>query len=327
MGDTANVGIVVIGRNEGVRLERCLASLAGSGCAAVYVDSDSSDDSAAVAARFGVHVIKLEGRLSAARARNAGFACLAASHPRLRLVQFLDGDCTLEPGWIEAAAQTLASEPRCAAVIGHLRERDAQASPYNRLCALEWRSPAGKLDDYGRFGGIAMIRAAVFGELGGFRADMVAGEDSELAVRLALGGHAVTKIDHVMATHDAAMTRFGQWWRRAVRAGHALGERARLNGSSRVQDCVHERNSTLFWGIALPLAIAFTLAPAPGASLVLALGYPLLGLRVWRGRRRAGDARGEAALYAAFILLGKFANALGLVTFYLRPQARLIEYK
>ncbi len=327
MGDTAHVGIVVIGRNEGARLARCLASVADSGCAAVYVDSASSDDSVAIAARFGVHVTQLEGRLSAARARNSGFACLTASRPGLRFVQFVDADCTLEPGWIEAAAQALAREARYAAVVGHLRERDAQASPYNRLCALEWRSPPGRLEDYGCFGGIAMIRAEVFSELGGFRPDMIAGEDSELAVRMALAGHAVAKIDRAMATHDAAMTSFGQWWRRAVRAGHAIGERAHRNGRSDVRDCVHERNSTLFWGLALPLAIALTALTAPLVSVLLIAGYPVLAVRVWRGRRRAGDAAAEAALYAAFIVLGKFANALGLVTFYLRAQARLIEYK
>ena len=329
MGDTAHVGIVVIGRNEGARLAGCLASVAGSGCAVVYVDSDSSDDSAAIAARFGVELLQLDRSrlLSAARARNAGFVRLATSLPGLRFVQFVDGDCTLEPGWIEASAHALAREPRYAAVVGHLRERHAQATPYNRLCALEWRSPPGKLEDYGRFGGIAMIRAEVFSELGGFRSDMIAGEDSELAVRMALAGHAVAKIDRAMATHDAAMTRFGQWWRRAVRAGHAIGERARLNGRSHVRDCVHERNSTLFWGVVLPLAIALSALIAPAVSVLLIAGYPALAVRVWRARRRTGDGRAEAALYAAFIVLGKFANALGLLSFYQRRQARLIEYK
>jgi len=254
------VGIVVIGRNEGARLARCLESVAGSGCALVYVDSDSSDDSLAIAATFGADAVRLEPSraLSAARARNAGFERLLATRPGLRFVQFLDGDCTLEPGWIAAAVQALARAPRRAAVIGHLRERHAQSSAYNRLCALEWRSAPGELEDYGAFGGISMIRTDVFGELGGFRPDMIAGEDSELAVRMALAGHAVAKIDCAMATHDAAMTRFSQWWRRAVRAGHAIGERARLNGRSAVRDCVRERNSTVLWGLVFPLTILLT---------------------------------------------------------------------
>src|SRR5258706_10731222 len=146
-----------------------------------------------------------------------------------------------------------------------------------------------------------MIRAEVFSELGGFRPDMIAGEDSELAVRMALAGHAVAKIDRAMATHDAAMTRFGQWWRRAVRAGHAIGERARLNERSHVRDCVHERNSTLFWGVALPLAIALSALTAPAVSVLLIAGYPVLAVRVWRGRPRAGDPAAGAAPYSPLL--------------------------
>src|SRR5688572_21080395 len=103
MDARAHVGIVVIGRNEGARLARSLASLAGSGCPVVYVDSDSSDNSREIAATSGIEVLKLEKPLSAARARNAGFERLLEGQSQLRFVQFLDGDCTLQPGWIEAA--------------------------------------------------------------------------------------------------------------------------------------------------------------------------------------------------------------------------------
>jgi hypothetical protein len=44
----------------------------------------------------------------------------------------------------------------------------------------------------------------------------------------------VTKLDAPMATHDADIRRFGQWWRRAVRAGHAIGQRSYLNGRARL---------------------------------------------------------------------------------------------
>jgi len=44
------VGIVVIGRNEGERLRRCLGSVP-VGMRIVYVDSGSTDDSVAMARR------------------------------------------------------------------------------------------------------------------------------------------------------------------------------------------------------------------------------------------------------------------------------------
>ena len=48
------LGFVVIGRNEGPRLGRCLALLPGRGQHLVYVDSGSKDDSVAIARKFGI---------------------------------------------------------------------------------------------------------------------------------------------------------------------------------------------------------------------------------------------------------------------------------
>ena len=69
-----NLAIVVIGRNEGERLRRCLAQVQGCGHLIVYVDSGSVDSSVALAKEFGVHVVELDSSrpMSAARARNAG---------------------------------------------------------------------------------------------------------------------------------------------------------------------------------------------------------------------------------------------------------------
>lgn len=327
------VGIVVIGRNEGERLAQCLESTLPVGCPIVYVDSGSSDGSVLIAGSFGVETIELDRArpFSAARARNEGFEQLFRNRLDIRFVQFLDADCTLFPGWIEAAARALSEEPRRSAVVGHLLERNADASVYNRLCAMEWRSAStGDLQNYGSLGGISMMRAAVFRELGGFRPDVIAGEDSEFSVRMQLAGYKVTKIDCPMAIHDANLRSFGQWWRRAVRAGHAIGQRFDIHGRSAIRDCVRERNSTLFWGIGLPLVSLLTGFSSGGAGFILLAAYPVLGIRVWRHRRRGGDGSGEAALYATFILIGKFANAVGLMRFFLNKLAgryEIIEYK
>lgn len=53
------VGAVVIGRNEGARLKRCLTSLAPQISHLVYVDSGSHDDSVALAKSFGATVVEL----------------------------------------------------------------------------------------------------------------------------------------------------------------------------------------------------------------------------------------------------------------------------
>jgi glycosyltransferase involved in cell wall biosynthesis len=326
------VGVVVIGRNEGQRLARCLASVQPLNCPVVYVDSDSCDGSAALARSLGVQTLELDRTrpMSAARARNEGFDALLHAFPALRFVQFLDGDCTLLPHWMESAERALCEDARRAAVFGGLLERDPGATLYNRLCASEWRCSTGDLSDHGALVGIFMVRADVFRELHGFRPEVIAGEEPELGVRMGLAGYRIARIDRPMAIHDAGLQRFGQWWRRAVRAGHAIGQRSHLHGSSRLRDCVRERASTVFWGIALPLAIVSTVVPTRGASALLLAAYAVQAVRIWRFRRSLGEQPRDAVLYATFVLIAKFANAIGLLAFHLnRAQGRyqIIEYK
>jgi GT2 family glycosyltransferase len=325
-------GIVVIARNEGDRLMACLDSLAGLGCMIVYVDSGSCDGSAERARPRCERVIELDPSrpFSAARARNEGFTALLAVQPNIMYVQFLDGDCTLLPGWLESAAQAMDADDARAIVIGPLRERHADASIYNRLCALEWKSPAGDLRNFGALGGIMLVRAEVFARLGGFNEQVIAGEDSEFGVRVGAAGLKVTKIGVGMATHDADIHRFGQWWRRAVRAGHAVGQRFNLNGRGPMRDCARERRSVLVWGVSLPLVILLLVPFTYGLSLLLAGGYLVLGQRIARYRRTQGDTASDARLYACFVVIGKFAEAVGLLKFQLNSVAgryKIIEYK
>lgn len=327
-----DVGVVVIGRNEGERLRRCLESVRLCCDRIVYVDSGSTDSSVAIARSMQLEVLALDpaSPFSAARARNEGFAHLLRQDQAPRYVQFIDGDCTLVAGWLDAAMAVLNESPDCAAVIGHLKERYPEQSPYNRLCALEWKSPPGDLTHFSALGGIFLMRVEVFQRLGGFNPNVIAGEDSELGVRMALAGYKVTKIDHPMALHDANIVRFSQWWRRAMRSGHAIGQRADLHGRSILKDCIRERNSTWFWGIGLPMFIAITAVRSHGISLLLLGGYPLLALRVYHHRRRRGDTPADARLYSVFIILGRFAEAIGLLKFYwnrMRRRYRIIEYK
>src|SRR5262249_36047600 len=123
-------GAVVIGRNEGERLARCLASLAGRVDPLVYVDSGSQDDSVAIARAAGGELVDLEPAtpFTAALARNAGFVRLIEMRPGVELVQFLDGDCEVQPGWIEEAHAYLDAHAEAAVVCGRRRRRAPGAS-------------------------------------------------------------------------------------------------------------------------------------------------------------------------------------------------------
>ncbi len=310
----SRVAIVTIGRNEGQRLARCLDALAGLGWPLVYVDSGSTDGSVQLAAQMGASVVQLDAStpFSAGRARNEGLDRALALHPDLEFVQFVDGDCELVPSWIGAAVQALEAHPHVASVSGRVRERDRERSIYNRLCDLEWQGPAGVV---AACGGNAMMRVEAFREVGGFSPSLIAGEEPELCVRLRQRGWRILRRDEDMVRHDADMMTFGQWWRRARRAGWAYAEGAAIHGASPERHGVRENLSILAWGALLPLLALLLAAPSRGSSLLLLAGYPLLALRIFARSVRGGMALDDALLQAVFIVAAKVPQALGQAQF------------
>jgi glycosyltransferase involved in cell wall biosynthesis len=332
MTASPNMAGVVIGRNEGERLEPSLRSVQAAGLRVVYVDSGSIDGSPAVAARLGIPVVELDPArpFSAARGRNEGLDEALRCWPDVNYALFLDGDCVLDPLFPAAATATFEQHPQCAIVTGHLSERHPEASVYNRLCSIEWRSPAGRIEDMNGLGGIMVVRVSAFHEVGGFNEEAIAGEEPDLGVRLGLAGHSVIKIDHPMATHDAQMLRFAQWWKRAVRGGHALAHRYARHGRTRFRDGRRELRSALFWGFGLPALVLALMWPSRGLSLLLLGGYILLGWRVYGYYSRIGLSSSEAWLATRFILYSKFAEFLGIMRYCmnrLRGRFQIIEYK
>src|SRR6185437_294270 len=162
----SDIGVIAIGRNEGERLRRCLASVVGRGMTVVYVDSNSTDGSPAVAREMGAEVVDLDMSLpfSAARARNAGFARLMQIAGETKFVQFVDGDCEIVANWIATAEQTLNSHDDVAVVCGRRRERFPDKSLYNRLADVEWNSPIGGAKSCG---GDSMMRVSAFQKANG----------------------------------------------------------------------------------------------------------------------------------------------------------------
>ena len=316
------IGVVVIGRNEGERLRRCLLSLRATTEAMVYVDSGSSDGSTRLASDIGAHVVELDlsQPFTAARARNAGFARLMEVSPKLDGVQFVDGDCEIVPGWMEAASRFLRVSPAYAVVCGRRRERYPERSVYNRLCDEEWDTPVG---DARSCGGDALMRTSAFTAVGGYRDDLIAGEEPELCLRLRQAGWKIYRLPEEMTLHDAAIYRFGQWWKRSMRSGHAYGEGSWLHGASAERHWVAETRRALMWGTGIPVLIATaSLLLSPWCLLLLAV-YPLQLLRVWLTT--------GSLTTSWFLLLSKFAESLGIVQFHwarlLGQRKQIIEYK
>lgn len=330
-----NMGVVIIGRNEGDRLRKCLASVAGSAHAIVYVDSGSTDDSVATACAMGIEVVELDMTIPfcAARARNAGYERLAQRNLNLKFVQFIDGDCEIIPGWLEAASMALEQRPELAIVTGWLRERFPEASIYNRLGDLEWNlAGAGELNSVG---GIFMVRCTAFDGVGGFDPTIAAGEEPELCQRLIRQGWRIQRLDRDMAWHDLAMVRFGQWFKRMVRSGYGGMDVVERFGLPRFRRSnLRARLWTAWLGAMFVAGIAVAAKPdAAGVLFMLALLslWPAqlcrIALRTWR----TGQRIGLAMSYAFFMMIAFLPQMAGQLLYRLdrlrKRSFRLVEYK
>lgn len=320
---TPVIDAVAIGRNEGQRLIHCLDSLMAAGFRhVVYVDSGSTDDSLAAARARGAIVVELDltQPFTAARARNAGVTALPAGEDAPNYIQFIDGDCTLDASWLPLAAGFLQDNQTAGVACGRRREIAPDTSIYNRLIDREWDTPVGQVRSCG---GDALMRAAAFAAAGGFNPSLIAGEEPELCVRLRGAGWQVWRLDAEMTRHDAAIAKFGQWWRRTRRAGHAFAEGAAMHGAPPERHNIAQTRRALIWGAALPLLAILGAALMHPIFLLLLLAWPAQALRLWW---RDGDAT-----QASFFVIGRIPEALGVIEYWFKRLTgrggRLIEYK
>ncbi len=317
------IAAIAIGRNEGARLEACLASLDGQADPIVYVDSGSTDGSVEMARARGVNVVELDMSVpfTAARARNAGIARVREVAPDTVFIQFLDGDCMLDPQFIGRAREVLEAEPDLAVACGRRRERFPEASLWNRMIDEEWDTPVGEAR---ACGGDALMRVEALNAVGGYPDAMIAGEEPEMCFRMRQKGWRIRRIDAEMTLHDAAMTKASQWWQRSRRAGHAYAEGAALHGrESEERYNVAETRRALLWGIGVPgLAVLGALLVSPWLIFVL-LAWPLQVLRL--------SAKGMPLTEAVFMVAGKLPESQGVLGYWKNrltgKQRRLIEYK
>jgi glycosyltransferase involved in cell wall biosynthesis len=328
------LSIVVIGRNEGQRLVRCLESIASISVEhkhveVLYVDSASSDGSPETAARLGAQTIALKvTHPTAALGRNAGWKQAIAEY-----ILFLDGDTILHPDFPARAFESMLANESVAAVWGHRRETHPENSIYNRILDLDWIYPPGPAEFCG---GDVLMRRSALEAAGGYDGTLIAGEEPELCRRMRALGYQILHIDAPMTGHDLEMRRFGQYWKRALRAGHAYAEvssRFRRTGDPFWQS---ERIGNLrrggFWILSFLVAVAASaLLPSwlPGI-LWLAL-LLLLSLRSALKARWKSASAFTLSVYGLHSQLQQVPIFIGQLGFDLNPrkgrQRKLIEYK
>jgi glycosyltransferase involved in cell wall biosynthesis len=286
------ISVVVIGRNEGERLRRCLQSVLSMAhdnfqTEIIYVDSGSTDGSVSLAEAMGAKAIALQPeRPTAALGRNAGWRLATGS-----IVLFLDGDTILHPRFVMDALHEFDSA-EVAVVWGHRRELYPERSLYNRVLDLDWIYLPG-LTPF--CGGDALFRRTALEETGGFEETLIAGEEPELCRRISGFGYTILHVDRPMTRHDLAITRWQQYWKRAVRSGYAfaeVSERLRASGQSFwIEESKKNRNRALALLGLFSAAVVISIAVASALpALAVLLPFIALALRSsWKARWKSND--------------------------------------
>jgi cellulose synthase/poly-beta-1,6-N-acetylglucosamine synthase-like glycosyltransferase len=323
------LSIVIIGRNEGERLERCILTAQAiegwTPSEILYVDSGSTDGSLDLAARLGATVLPLSpGTFTAARARNLGWRQATGE-----LILFLDGDTILNADFPVAALAELQKSATNAAAWGHRREICPCLSIYVRVLDLDWVYAPGETQF---FGGDVLVRRAALESVDGFDESLIAGEEPEMCRRMRNLGWRIQHIDQPMTLHDLAITRFPQYWRRSQRAGYAFAAvSARFHATPDPfwsEDARRNRLRGLFWLLTPVLALALSLVlatPWPLAAWVLLLFA--VAIRTALQNQWKGAPWTTLLLYGFHSHLQQIPIFFGQLQFSLNRNQALMEYK
>ena len=322
-----NVGVVVIGRNEAVRLQSTLQAVVMAGVPLIYVDSQSKDNSVELARSLDVEVLTLseEKPVNASRARNEGARVLISEFPQLSCIQFLDGDTVLNTDWLAAAFMYMESNSSVGFVCGQLREKDRDENIYRRLCDMEWRWEATKDAEPCRIGGMGMMRLSAYVSSGGYDESLIAGADPELYARLEKAGWALHVLQDAMGIHDSGMQSFQQWWTRNLKSGFGFANGQATGAWGR------ERRSAILWGGIIPLSLIVMTILISSWTLLLLLVYPLNVYRIWVSPAKKGFSQNDRWLYASACMASKVSQFMGIVKYYwrnyMKQTASVIQYK
>jgi cellulose synthase/poly-beta-1,6-N-acetylglucosamine synthase-like glycosyltransferase len=235
----------------------------------IYVDSNSCDGSADIAAAAGARVIVLSSsHPTAAAGRNAGWRSAYAP-----LILFLDGDTILDHNFV---AESLGEfrDPRVAVVFGNRRETNSKGSLYNRVLDLDWIVP--HIGESEHCGGDALVRTDVLEEVGGYDDRLIAGEEPDMCRRMRGRGYLIIHMNRPMTGHDLAIKSVKQYWRRAVRSGYAYAEIAHRYRHTSLPFWLRESRLNLFHSAFLLAIVIVGVASALKTNSVVLLVVPAL---------------------------------------------------
>lgn len=284
-----DVTVVVPVRDRTAELDRCLQAL-GTSVPVLVVDDGSLDPAAVarVAARHRARVLHQPVNTGPAGARNAGIAATTSA-----LVAFVDSDCTVPPGWLEALAGHFA-DPAVGAVAPRVRApggpsllaRYAAARGPLDLGPREARVRPGGRVPYVPTAALVVRREALAGA-DAFDPGLRFGEDVDLVWRLHDAGWTV-RYDPCTVVRHAEPDRWPVWLRRRYSYGTSAAPLARRHPAGRLTPLVVAPWPTAAW---------LLLAARRPLPALLAAGVP--AVRLQRVLRRSGLPVTASAVTAA----------------------------
>jgi glycosyltransferase involved in cell wall biosynthesis len=201
------ISVVIPAYNEEKYLPRCLTSLDGQTYPrqrfeVIVVDNASTDRTAEIAQEHGARVVQ-EERKGVGRARQTG-----AEAAQGEIIAGTDADIDAPPEWLERIAARFVADPRLGGITGPVYFYDGNW--FLRIwyryvnTAWVWLLNAVGLNAFS--GNNFAVRREPFQRSGGFRAELVCGEDTDLALRL----RQVTKVAFAPEAVIYASARRGQ---------------------------------------------------------------------------------------------------------------------
>ena len=313
-----SLSVVVIGLNEGERLERCLASVRSmmapeGGMELIYVDSGSTDGSLQAAQDAGARIIILESeRPTAGAARNAGWRVARAP-----FVFFVDGDCIVEENF---AVEVLPEfdTPRVAVVFGRLRERRKEDRFFSRMMEFDRFNP--QPGPVPHCAGIALVRRSALELTNGFDPGLIACEEPDLCVRLRERDLVILRVDNPMAEHDLGMRRLSQYLRRSFRMGYGVTQVSTRYPTTQVFDS-HQAGVNRAWGALFLFLLTLSIGGVAwwySWGPLLATGLSLVAVTLamaGKARRKNGSEWRTCLTYGLLWSLKQIPAQLGSLTF------------